>query len=104
MAAVLSQSQQLSSSTVVHPSSSNNRASSDSLQLMERGATSTIINGRYHPATTEADLPQKQQLPLTQQVDVVNVLCNFKTHCHLDLRTLAMKGSNVVFRRDPSVG
>ncbi|GAU99774.1 hypothetical protein RvY_10726 [Ramazzottius varieornatus] len=102
MAAVLSQSAQMSSSTVVHPISNNRAASADSLQLMERGAAPSIINGRYPAATAEADLPQKQQPPLTQQVDVVNVLCNFKTHCHLDLRTLAMKGSNVVFRRDPS--
>ena len=37
------------------------------------------------------------------KVDIVNVVSTFKTHCHLDLRTLARQGANVELRRDPPV-
>ena len=36
-------------------------------------------------------------------ITISNVVTNFSVRCHLNLRTIATNGSNVVYRRDQSV-
>lgn len=43
---------------------------------------------------------EEEEEPASIDVDITNVVCNFKTMCHLNLRQIANTGSNVEFKRD----
>lgn len=42
--------------------------------------------------------------PPTIDIAINNVVACFATRCHLDLRTIAMEGTNVEYRRENGVG
>ncbi|XP_015781157.1 TATA box-binding protein-like protein 1 [Tetranychus urticae] len=50
----------------------------------------------------EAQKNNGQEEEETPEVDIhiSNVVCNFSTRCHLNLRQIATKGSNVVYKRE----
>ncbi|OWA52360.1 putative TATA box-binding protein-like protein 1 [Hypsibius exemplaris] len=111
MAAVWSaQYSDVSSSSVmaVHPSSeASHRAGqsgsvrhADPFQATDH--ESRINGNNSNNNSGQPHVPVKTEQPADIKVEIVNVLCNFKTHCHLDLRTIAMQGANVEWRRDPS--
>ncbi|XP_061425440.1 TATA box-binding protein-like 1 [Lethenteron reissneri] len=38
--------------------------------------------------------------PLSLDILITNVVCVFRTRCHLDLRHIALEGANVMYKRD----
>ena len=58
----------------------------------------------YRPIPMEEPVHSiKMEEPAELKVEIVNVLCNFKTHCHLNLRKVCTEGVNVEYRKDPAV-
>jgi len=67
-------------------------------------------NGHANGSTghTESEMGQPLEVEAEEEasevdIEISNVVCNFKTRCHLHLRQIAMKGSNVVFKREMGV-
>lgn len=46
-------------------------------------------------------IPEEE--PPTIDIIINNVVCSFNTRCHLNLRSIAMEGSHVEYRREQSV-
>ena len=51
------------------------------------------------------DTPQPQEPVSEPTIDIVisNVVCSFSTRCHLNLKEIAMNGSNVIYKRENGV-
>ena len=49
--------------------------------------------------------PEEEEEEETPEVDIniSNVVCNFSTRCHLNLRQIATRGFNVVYKREQGV-
>lgn len=53
----------------------------------------------------EESVGQQEEQEETPEIDInlSNVVCNFRTRCHLNLRTIANRGSNVEFKKANNV-
>lgn len=51
------------------------------------------------------EIKQEEEHP-PQEIDIVinNVVCSFSVRCHLNLRQIALNGTNVEYRRENGVG
>ncbi|KAJ6218470.1 hypothetical protein RDWZM_009627 [Blomia tropicalis] len=80
-------------------STANNNSPEDNV-IMPEGGLEVETNGG--PPKQESDDAQNSE---DESVDITisNVVTNFNVKCHLNLRTIATKGSNVVYRRDQSI-
>lgn len=61
------------------------------------------VNGQQMPDDNGSDQVQEQpQVSETKTMDVAinNVVCSFSTKCHLNLKRIAMEGSNVEYHRE----
>ena len=64
------------------------------------------VNGQQVPGDNGPVQEQEQpQVPETKTMDVAinNVVCSFSTKCHLNLKRIAMEGSNVEYHRQHGV-
>ena len=57
--------------------------------------------GSVHEANHETEEPQ----PESPVIDIIinNVVCSFSTRCHLNLKRIALEGSNVIFKKESGV-
>lgn len=46
--------------------------------------------------------PEEEDVPLLD-ININNVVCSFSTKCHLNLKKIAMEGSNVEYHRQHGV-
>lgn len=52
---------------------------------------------------TDAQPETKNETPMTLDIVINNVVCSFNLRCHLDLRRIALNGTNVEYRRENGV-
>lgn len=83
--------------------------------IVQNNSLQTLPNANHRlemkPADCEHDnivpkdeLQQEEEQP-PQEIDIVinNVVCSFSVRCHLNLRQIALNGTNVEFRRENGV-
>lgn len=78
-------------------------------QIMEHSPASQAHQGgfeassdQYNPATETVQQEQEEEVP---EVDITvnNVVCSFSIRCHINLKTVAMEGCNVIYKRENNV-
>ena len=62
------------------------------------------VNGQQVSGDNGSEQVQEQAPePKTMDVAINNVVCSFSTKCHLNLKRIAMEGSNVEYHREHGV-
>lgn len=75
----------------------------------ELGATSQVNTAEIVkdevpvPAEHEKNLAETSQVEPVIDIVIHNVVCSFSTRCHLNLKRIALEGSNVVFKKESGV-
>lgn len=61
-----------------------------------------LFDGQLQPYMNHAEEPELEEGP---ELDIVinNVVCSFSVRCHLNLREIALHGSNVEYKRENGV-
>lgn len=72
------------------------------------GKDNRLFDGQlqsYVDHTEESHVEHEQSHEESPELDIVinNVVCSFSVRCHLNLREIALKGSNVEYRRENGV-
>lgn len=58
--------------------------------------------GVYQDGYNPEPHPEEESVPLLD-ISISNVVCSFSTKCHLNLKKIAMEGSNVEYHRQHGV-
>jgi len=74
----------------------------DSNNIQNFYANSCVANGEFSQVDSNTQQAEPDDQPV---IDIVinNVVCCFSCRCHLNLKKIAIEGSNVVFRRSNSM-
>ena len=67
-------------------------------------ASTVPVNGQQTNVNngSSGEIDQKPE-PMPLDVSISNVVCSFSTKCHLNLKRIAMEGSNVEYHRQHGV-
>ena len=77
-------------------------SSSSAAVEAEKSKTNPNTNG--NASNGEADVEDGDEAAPEIDITINNVVCSFNVRCHLNLRDIALRGLNVEYRKENSVG
>ena len=87
------------SGLALHPLAPRPQGPSNGAALQSYGGVPALIPKLEEGVTPKEELKDEEASP---EVDIVinNVVCSFSVRCHLNLKEIALSGSNVEYRRE----
>jgi len=71
------------------------------LPVVEQFPAGGQVTAQFSTDQVETSEPQPEEVNL--DISISNVVCSFSTKCHLNLKKIAMEGSNVEYHRQHGV-
>jgi len=62
-----------------------------------------LLESAKEDSVKETSEDEKEEETPEVDINISNVVCNFSTRCHLNLRQIATRGFNVVYKREQGV-